>query len=69
MATLREWREAKGWSLEELAEHMGGDIDPSMISKWERGVVMPKLPYAKRIMAVTGNKVSLDDLIRTAEHT
>jgi transcriptional regulator with XRE-family HTH domain len=59
--SLLKWRKDKGWSQEEFARRL--DVEPSMISKWERGTVMPSLPHAKKILEVTNGEVTLDDLV------
>lgn len=63
--SLREWRKAKGRTLDDVAAEL--EVEASMVSKWERGIVMPKLPSAQKILKMTKNQVTLEDLIRTAE--
>ena len=47
MLTLKEWRRARGVSVEKLAEHLG--ISPSTVNNWEnRGQKIP-VTYAIKI--------------------
>jgi ribosome-binding protein aMBF1 (putative translation factor) len=39
---LREARELRGWSQEDVAEQLGEFVDKSTISRWERGVAIPR---------------------------
>ena len=41
--TLRELREAQGWTQGELAERLG--VDAGTVGKWERGRTRPRLGY------------------------
>lgn len=34
-AELKAWREARGWTMEQMKEHTG--YAPSQLSRWERG--------------------------------
>jgi transcriptional regulator with XRE-family HTH domain len=83
MTELRKWRQRKGWSLDKMAgvlEEEGQrwlipryNVAPSLLSKWERGVVAPTAPHAFVILRVTDGtilgrpgKVSLQELMRKA---
>ena len=45
--TIRELREAQGWSQFELAVKVG--VTPGAVGKWERGVSEPKVTQLRRI--------------------
>ena len=51
-ATLKAWRDAKGFTLEEAAEYL--DEPLTSYSNWERGTRRPKPEAMRRVMARTG---------------
>lgn len=58
MLTLKEWRRAKGISVEKLAEEIG--VSPSTVNNWEnRG---QKIPVTYAIMICNFLGVPLDDV-------
>lgn len=57
--TLKAARVNKGFSQEKAAEILG--VDPSTLSKWERGVSMPKANQIDALCSLYG--VSYDMLI------
>lgn len=66
---LRQWRMWRGWTLEAMAHAISPDLQPSVLSKWERGVTVPTLRYAARILAVTQGRKGLKivDLLSGSE--
>lgn len=42
---IRAAREARGWSQADLARHLPGLVESPSISRWERGIVTPGMPY------------------------
>jgi transcriptional regulator with XRE-family HTH domain len=64
--TLIEFRKAKGWSQERLAQAIDPNgLGASLVSKWERGAVLPTLVYADRIVTISKGAVTIKDLIAT----
>lgn len=67
MTTLKRWRLKQRWSQERLAAELEGaagrSVSSSLLARWERGVVLPTLPYAAAIVHLTKNQVSLSALI------
>ncbi len=49
---LRRARSLKGWSQEELAERVG--TAATMVSRWERGIIVPGPYYHERLCAALG---------------
>src|SRR5690349_13099995 len=49
---LRRARIQRGWSQAELAEKIGTSFE--MVSRWERGAIIPSLHYRKRLCAALG---------------
>lgn len=46
---LREARELRGWSQEDVAEQLGEFVDKSTVSRWERGVAIPQPHYRRKL--------------------
>jgi transcriptional regulator with XRE-family HTH domain len=57
---LLEWRKSKGLTIAQAAERV--KAEPSLFSKWERGVCRPDLESAVRILKGTNDEVTLMDL-------
>lgn len=57
---LLEWRKKKQFTVAVAAGLVGAE--PSLFSKWERGVCRPGLESAVRILQGTNNEVTLMDL-------
>lgn len=72
---LKTWREKKGWSLRKMAAELSAVVKrdekcaPSVVLRWERGDSSPSLSYVAAILKVTGEEVTLADLVRTAERS
>ena len=70
---LSTWRKRQKWSLRKMAAELSAVVQrdercsPSMVLRWERGDVAPPLSYAAAILKITEERVTLADLIRTAE--
>lgn len=59
MLTLKEWRRAKGVSVEKLAEALG--VSPSTVNNWEnRG---QKIPVDMAILACDYLGIKIEDVI------
>jgi transcriptional regulator with XRE-family HTH domain len=56
--TIRQLRESRGWSQEQLAKELG--VSHSTVYNWEKGRTMPRVPHLQAI-ARTFN-VSMDDV-------
>ena len=56
--TLRELREARGWTQASVAVQVG--VQPNIVSRWERGVGAPRFHNLNRLAAVFG--VGIDEL-------
>ncbi len=56
--TLRELREARGWTQAELAERLGAGT--GTVGKWERGQARPRLGYLLRMVQLF--EVGIDEL-------
>lgn len=54
---LRAWRESKGWTQMQLAVAI--DAQPSAVSNYERGAVIPSLRAAARIERECGIPASV----------
>jgi putative transcriptional regulator len=63
MKTIRELREARGWSQLELANRLG--VTPSTVYNWERGRSEPTASTLRRIARVF--EVSMDDIALPGE--
>ena len=50
--TLRQLRQARGWSQEQLARRLG--MEQGAVSKWERGVAVPHPRTRQRLADVFG---------------
>src|SRR4030088_482425 len=60
---LRQAREDKGLGLRELAGELG--LDPSALSKWERGLMVPKDVIVARILTHLGiNGERYDEILK-----
>lgn len=62
--TLKEWRTQHGVNQESLARRLG--VDQGLLSKWERGVVVPGVRWLARIAHVTTDTVCASDFVRQA---
>lgn len=65
--TLKRWRLKQKWSQEKLAAEVeavaGRSVSASLLARWERGEVLPTLPYAAAIVSLTGGRVSYSALV------
>ena len=52
LATITEYREARGWTEYQLAEHSG--LPQSTISSWYRKNMVPTIPSLEKICAAFG---------------
>ncbi len=59
MKTIRQLREEQGWSQPVLAMRVG--VNPSVVSRWERGVARPSRHNAFRLARLFG--VTVQDII------
>jgi transcriptional regulator with XRE-family HTH domain len=59
---LRRARNLKGWSQAELAEQVGTSFE--MVSRWERGIIVPGPHYRKRVCTVLGQTAEELGLVR-----
>lgn len=57
---LREWRTKKQLPITEAAKLF--KAEPSLLSKWERGICRPDLEHAVHILEGTNYEVTLQDL-------
>lgn len=64
MTTLREYRTSRGWTQEHFASLLG--VEQSLLSKWERGVNVPRVGNAARIARVTRGEVKMGPLAEGA---
>ncbi len=53
--TIRELREARGWTQFDLALQLGASVNA--VSKWERGVAVPYVKTRKRLADLFGGGV------------
>lgn len=58
MLTLREWRKAKGVSVERLAEYLG--VSPSTVNNWENKG--QKIPVKSAILVCDFLGVKMEDV-------
>ena len=58
MKTIRELREARGWTQLQLAYKLG--VTPATVSNWERGVFEPKAGQLRALARAFG--VSMDEV-------
>ena len=58
MKTIRELREARGWTQLDLANQLG--ITPSAVYNWERGKHEPTATMLRKMARLFG--VSMDDI-------
>jgi transcriptional regulator with XRE-family HTH domain len=63
--TLKEFREAKGWTQERMAAKIGAE--QALYSKWERRVTQPSKGYMERISRVTSGAVTAPETCRVSE--
>ena len=56
LATITEYREARGWTEYQLAEHSG--LPQSTISSWYRKNMMPTIPSLEKICTAFGITLS-----------
>ena len=56
LATITEYREARGWTENQLAEHSG--LPQSTISSWYRKNMVPTIPSLEKICAAFGITLS-----------
>jgi len=61
MKTIRQLREARGWSQAELAHRVG--VAPSTIYNWERGKFDPRASQLRQLALALA--VSMDDIALT----
>ena len=54
--TLRQFRQARGWTQLDLALCLGGSVHA--VSRWERGVAVPHVRTRKRLADLFGVGVS-----------
>jgi transcriptional regulator with XRE-family HTH domain len=64
MNALRTWRQESRKSLEETAPLLG--VSPASLSRIERGEQWPDRDFCERLQAITGGRVTANDLIPTA---
>jgi transcriptional regulator with XRE-family HTH domain len=62
--TIRDLREASGWSQFELAVKVG--VTPGAVGKWERGVSEPKVTQLRRLAEEFGVLMDQIDLVEPA---
>ncbi|CAN5597007.1 hypothetical protein BH24CHL1_BH24CHL1_04850 [soil metagenome] len=62
--TIRDLREAHGWSQFELAVKVG--VTPGAVGKWERGVNEPKVTQLRRMAEVFGVLMDQIELLDSA---
>jgi peptide/nickel transport system substrate-binding protein len=60
---LRRARSLKGWSQADLAEQVGTSFE--IVSRWERGVTVPRPYYRERLCAVLGQSAGELGLLRS----
>jgi transcriptional regulator with XRE-family HTH domain len=60
MSKLKKWREARGWTQQELADRAGCHVQ--YISAIERGARQAGMGLAKRLREISNGELSLDDL-------
>jgi transcriptional regulator with XRE-family HTH domain len=65
MKTIRQLREAKGWTQVELAHHVG--VTPSTVYNWERGRFKPRVEQLRDLASTLG--VRMDDIALTITGT
>ncbi len=53
--TLRQLRQARGWTQDELARQLGADR--GAVSRWERGAAVPHVRTRKRLADLFGVRV------------
>lgn len=58
--TLRDWRLRKGLTLAAAAQGVGAP-DGSMVSKWERGEMIPGRAYMRAIYVESAGQVQPND--------
>ena len=58
MQTIRELRQARGWTQLELANRLG--VTPTTVFNWERGKYEPKASQLRALARAFG--VSMDDI-------
>lgn len=58
---LKEWRNKKGWSQEDLAKSL--NTTQESISYWENEEIMPRKEILKSIIELTNGKVTANDFI------
>ena len=56
LSTITSYRQARGWSEDQLAEHSG--LPQSTISTWYRKNMMPSIPSLEKICAAFGITMS-----------
>ena len=63
MRTIRQLREARGWTQLELAYRLG--VTPVTIYSWERGRTEPRVSQFRQLARLFG--VSMDDIALVGE--
>ena len=56
MKTIRQLREERGWSQQELAQRLGASMNT--VYRWERGQAKPTWVYRRRLADLFGVKVA-----------
>jgi putative transcriptional regulator len=64
MKTIRELRDAQGWSQAELAYRLG--VSPSTIYNWESGRSEPRLAQFKELALMLGVRMEDIEIPETA---
>lgn len=57
--TLKQWRQLKGYTQEEMAKKL--DVSTVSLSKWENGQVSPRMKYIQKMADIFG--VDVTDII------
>ncbi len=50
--TVRQLRQARGWTQQDVAEQLG--VDRDMVSRWERGERVPRARMRQRLEELFG---------------
>lgn len=61
MPTIRELREERGWTQDELANRLG--VHQRAVYFWESGRRMPKVPQLRRLAETFGVSMEAFDLL------
>ena len=63
MKSIKQLREARGWTQLELANRLG--VTPSTVYNWERGKFEPRLSQARALATLFD--VSMDEITMASE--